>query len=68
MLLSLYEEVGFIKILEKNSAFYMIEFMGVDDISKVLHSEKYSQIFELIIECEQFQKSLLEDDLGQILI
>ena len=68
MLLSLYEEVGFIKILEKNSAFYMIEFMGVDDISKVLHSEKYSQIFELIIECEQFQKSLLEDDLVQILI
>lgn len=68
MLLSLFEEVGFIKILEKNSAFYMIEFMGVDDISKVLHSEKYSQIFELIIECEQFQKSLLEDDLGQILI
>ena len=68
MLLSLFEEVGFIKILEKNSAFYMIEFMGVDDISKVLHCEKYSQIFELIIECEQFQKSLLEDDLGQILI
>ena len=68
MLLSLYEEVGFIKILEKNSAFYMIEFMGVDDISKVLHSEKYSQIFELIIECEQIQRSLLEDDLGQILI
>ena len=68
MLLSLFEEVGFIKILEKNSAFYMIEFMGVDDISKVLHSEKYSHIFELIIECEQFQKSLLEDDLGQILI
>ena len=68
MLLSLFEEVGFIKILEKNSAFYLIEFIGVDDISKVLHCEKYSQIFELIIECEQFQKSLLEDDLGQILI
>lgn len=68
MLLSLFEEVGFIKILEKNSAFYMIEFMGVDDISKVLHCEKYSQIFELIIECEQFQKSLLEDDLAAILV
>lgn len=68
MLLALYEEVGFIKILEKNSAFYLIEFIGVDDISKVLHSEKYSQIFELIIECEQFQKSLLEDDLAAILV
>ena len=68
MLLALYEQVGFIKILDKNSAFYTIEFIGVDDISKVLHSEKYSQIFELIIECEQFQKSLLEDDLSQILV
>ncbi|MDE6138677.1 MAG: hypothetical protein K2F57_04325, partial [Candidatus Gastranaerophilales bacterium] len=68
MLLTLYEEVGFIKIREKNSAFFTIDFLGVDDISKVLHSEKYSQIFELIIECEQFQKSLLEDDLEQILI
>ena len=68
MLLALYEEVGFIKILEKNSAFYLIEFIGVDDISKVLHCEKYSQIFELIIECEQFQKSLLEDDLAAILV
>lgn len=68
MLLELFEQVGFIKIIDKNSAFYTIDFLGVDDISKVLHSEKYSQIFELIIECEQFQKSLLEDDLTQILV
>ena len=68
MLLSLYEEVGFIRILESNSSFYMIEFLGIDDITKVLHSEKYAQIFELIIECEEFQKSLLEDDLAQILV
>ena len=67
MLLALYEEVGFIKILDKNSSFYTVEFYGVDDITKILHSEKYAQIFELIIECEQFQKSLLEDDLEQIL-
>ena len=68
MLLALYEEVGFIKILDKNSAFYTIEFLGVGDISKVLHSPKYAQIFELIIECEQFQKSLLEDNLEEILL
>lgn len=67
MLLELFEQVGFIKILDKNSAFYTIEFLGVDDISKVLHNEKYAQIFELIIECEQFQKSLLEDDLTSII-
>lgn len=68
MLLALYEEVGFIRILENNSSFYIIEFLGADDITKVLHSEKYAQIFELIIECEEFQKSLLEDDLTQILV
>ncbi|MBQ8460737.1 single-stranded-DNA-specific exonuclease RecJ [bacterium] len=68
MLLDLYEECGFIKILEKNSSFYKIEFNGVDDISKILHSEKYSQIFDLILECEDFQKTLLEEDLEQILV
>lgn len=68
MLLGLYEEVGFIKILDKNSSFYVVEFLGVDDISKVLHSKKYAQIFELILECEEFQKSLLEDDLAAILV
>lgn len=67
MLMTLYAEVGFINILEKNSSFYIIEFLGVDDISKVLHSPKYAQIFEMILCCEEFQKSLLEDDLTQII-
>ncbi len=67
MLLDLYEEVGFIRVLDRNSAFYTIEFLGVDDISKILHSTRYAQIFELIIECEEFQKSLLEDDLASLL-
>lgn len=68
LLLALYEEVGFVKILEKNTSFYMIEFLGIDDVSKILHSPKYAQIFELIVECEQFQKSLLEDDLEEMLL
>ncbi len=67
MLLELYEETGFIKILEENSSYYIIEFLGIDDISKVLHSVKYSQIFDMILECEDFQKSLLEDDLNLLL-
>jgi single-stranded-DNA-specific exonuclease len=68
MLLELYEEVGFIKILEKNSSFYVIDFLGVDDISKVLHNKKYAQIFDMILECEDFQKRLLEDNLEQICV
>ena len=67
MLLNLYEELGFIKIKDKNSAFYTIEFMGINDITKILNSPKYAQIFELILECEDFQKSLLEDNLEELL-
>jgi len=68
MLLSLFEEVGFISIIDKNSAFYTIKMIGIDDMAKVLHSEKYAQIFELMLECEEFQKSLLEDDLNQVIV
>ena len=68
MLLNLYEEVGFIKIIDKNSSFYIIEFKLIDDISKVLNNQKYSLIYELMMECEEFQKGLLEDDLEEILI
>lgn len=68
MLLDLYEETGFIKITEKNSAFYTVEFIGIDDLAKILHSTKYSQIYELVLECEEFQKSLLEDNLEEILL
>lgn len=67
MLLDLYEETGFINILDRTDSCYTIEFLGIDDISKILHSEKYSQIFDMIIECEEFQKSLLEDDLNILL-
>lgn len=67
-LLELYEEVGFIKILEKNNLFFNIELLTINDLSKVLNNDKFSQIFDKVIECEAFQRSLLEDDLEQILI
>jgi single-stranded-DNA-specific exonuclease len=68
MLLELFESFNFIKILEKNSSFYVVEFLEIDDITKIINSKKYSQIFDLIIECEEFQKSLLEDNLSQLLL
>ena len=42
------------------------EFKGVDDLSKVLHSTKYAEIFDMIVECEAFQRSLFEDDLSEV--
>lgn len=62
-LLDLFEEVSFIKILERNENFYRIQLFEIDDISSVLNSEKYYEVKSLINECEIFQKKLLECDL-----
>lgn len=65
-LMDLYEELGFIKIRDKNSAFYDVEFISFDDGFKILNNEKFAGIFELSLACEEFQKSLLEDRLEDI--
>jgi len=65
-LLELFEECGFIHIKEKTSAYYVVEFSGIDDIARVLHNPKYEEILSMAEECELFQKSLLEDDLAEI--
>jgi len=67
MLLELYAEIGFINIIDKNSSFYTVELLEISDLGKVLHSPNYSRIFDLMIECEEFQKTLLEDKLEQVL-
>lgn len=66
LLFDLFEESGFIKILEKTKDFYIIEFLGTSDLSRVLHSSKYALILDMAEECECFQKSLLEDDLTEL--
>ena len=65
-LLDLFEECGFVKIKEKNPSFYIIEFISVDELAKILHNPKYAEILNMIEECELFQKSLMEDDLTEI--
>lgn len=67
MLLDLLCELNFIKIIEKNSSFYSIELVENIDASKILDNPKFAQIYELCMECEEFQKSLLEDDLEELL-
>ena len=51
-----------ITIDEKNKDYFVVALTGETDISRVLHSQKYSLLLDLIEECEEFQKSLLEDD------
>lgn len=63
LLFSIFEDIGIINIKEKNDKFYIIEIAKETDISKILHNEKYPQLLDLIDKCEQFQKSLMEDDI-----
>ena len=65
-LLDLFEEVSFIKILERNENFYRIELFEINELSSVLHSEKYAEVKTLVNECEIFQKKLLECDLATL--
>lgn len=67
-LLELFEENNFIKISEKNNAFYIVEYIETKDISLLLNNTKYQQILDISQECEIFQQSLLEDDLETVLL
>ncbi|MDR1326845.1 MAG: DHH family phosphoesterase, partial [Heliobacteriaceae bacterium] len=67
LLFSIFEETGLISILEKAPDYYRIEYIGNIDLALVLHSEKYAVLLELIDECEQFQKSLMEEELETLI-
>ncbi len=66
LLFEIFEEVGLINIKEKNKEYYVVELLDSNDYTKVLHNPKYTNLLDLIDECEQYQKSLLEDDINSI--
>lgn len=66
LMFELFEEAGFIKILERGGEGYKIEFLGISDLEKILHSSKFALILDMAEECEHFQKSLLEDDIAEL--
>ena len=65
-LLKLLEDKGHIKVTEITESYCKINLLGTENISAVLNTEEYEQIFELSQECDMFRQSLLEDDLEQI--
>lgn len=67
LLFSVFEEVGLVKIKEQTKDYYVLDLTGETDISKILHSQKYTLLLDMIEECEEFQKSLLEDEVYSIL-
>lgn len=68
LLFTIFEEIGLIKITEKAKDFYRVEIISSVDTSAVLHNVKYTTLIDMIDECEQFQKSLLEDDINSLVI
>ena len=67
LLFELFEEAGIIKIKEQTSQYFVVEVTGNADFAKILHSPKYAILLDRIEECEQFQKTLLEDDVYNLL-
>ena len=65
-LLDLFEDIGFIKILEQDETNYKINLEEVNDLSLILQNEKYNEVKTLVQECEIFQKKLVEDDLNSL--
>lgn len=68
LLFEILEESGIINIKDKNDKSYTVEITGNTDLSKVLHNEKYQLLTDLAEECNEFQKSLLEDDLTEFVL
>lgn len=62
LLFSIFDDIGLIKIKERTKNYFVIDYIGETDISQILHSTKYSILLDLIAECEDFQRTLLEDD------
>lgn len=66
LMFNLFEEEGFIKILEKDNHHYKIEYIGVNDFEKIINCSKYALIADIAEECELFQKTLLEEEVDDI--
>ena len=62
----LFEEICFIKILERNENYYKLELLEINDLSIILNHSKYIEVKSLIEDCKNFQKNLLECDLASL--
>lgn len=64
--LNLAAECSILNIQEKSNSYYIINDFSIENISSILHNQKYAEIINLAEECELYQKSLLEDDIEDI--
>ena len=67
LLFSILDDINVIKIKEKTKEYYIVDYNPQADISQILHSPKYAILTDMIAECEEFQKSLMEDDVYSLI-
>ncbi|MBR1425473.1 single-stranded-DNA-specific exonuclease RecJ [bacterium] len=66
-LLELYQKIGFINILDRSAGFYIVENVSIKSIEEVINNPLFVEIYSQMEECENFQRSLLEEDLEKII-
>ena len=66
MMFDLFEEAGFIEILEKANGHYIIKFNGISNLDGILHNSKFALVMDMAEECTLFQKALLEDETEEL--
>lgn len=67
LLFSILDDINVIQIKEKTKDYYIVDYNPQADISQILHSPKYAILTDMIAECEEFQKSLMEDDVYSLI-
>ena len=67
LLFSILDDINVIQIKEKTKDYYIVDYNPQADISLILHSPKYTILTDMIAECEEFQKSLMEDDVYSLI-
>ena len=65
-LLELFNKYGLLDITDRRDNFYIIKNFENTDISSLLHSQEYEDVYAMASDCDMFRKSLLEDDLEQV--
>ena len=63
ILLEIFEESGMIKILQQNESSYTIEFLSGVEISKALHSAKYTEFIDLLTSINNYKNEFMTAEL-----
>ena len=62
-MLEMFEDSGMVRILERNEACFKIEFVNTIELSKTLHTTKYTEFVELMNSINEYKNKFMTSDL-----